>query len=101
MRFKFLGLSGVDAYIKDGLVIKVEGTAGFPTNNGALCTKGAANRQYIYREDRIRTPMRRVGDRGDGKYEPISWDDAFKAIAEGLNKTKSDYGAESVVFMTG
>jgi anaerobic selenocysteine-containing dehydrogenase len=92
---------GVDAYIKDGLVIKVEGTAGFPTNNGALCTKGAANRQYIYREDRIRTPMRRVGDRGDGKYEPISWDDAFKAIAEGLNKTKSDYGAESVVFMTG
>ena len=52
---------GVDAYIKDGVVIKVEGTAGFPTNNGALCTKGAANRQYIYRKDRIRTPMRRTG----------------------------------------
>lgn len=32
---------GVDAYIKDGVVIKVEGTAGFPTNNGALCTKGS------------------------------------------------------------
>ncbi|NLY71485.1 MAG: molybdopterin-dependent oxidoreductase [Clostridiales bacterium] len=92
---------GVDAYVKDGVVIKVEGTDGFPTNNGALCTKGAANRQYIYREDRIRTPMRRVGNRGDGEYEPISWDQAIKAISEGLNKTKAKYGAESVVFMTG
>ena len=38
---------GIDAYVKDGVVIKVEGTPGFPTNQGALCTKGAANRQYI------------------------------------------------------
>ena len=65
---------GIDAYIKDGKVIKIEGTDGFPTNNGVLCTKGAANRQYIYREDRLKTPMKRVGKRGEGKFEPISWD---------------------------
>jgi len=92
---------GVDAYIKDGVVIKVEGTAGFPTNNGALCTKGAANRQYIYRKDRIRTPMRRTGPRGSGKVESISWDEAVAAVAMGLNGVKARHGAEAVAFMTG
>lgn len=92
---------GIDAYVKDGVVIKVEGTPGFPTNNGALCTKGAANRQYIYRKDRIRTPMRRVGKRGEGKFEPISWKDAMAEIARGLNEVKDAYGPESVAFMTG
>ncbi len=92
---------GVDAYIKDGVVIKVEGTAGFPTNNGALCTKGAANRQYIYRKDRIRTPMRRTGPRGSGKFESISWDEAVAAVAMGLNGVKARHGAEAVAFMTG
>lgn len=92
---------GIDAYVKDGVVIKVEGTPGFPTNNGALCTKGAASRQYIYRKDRIQTPMRRVGKRGDGKFEPVSWDEAIKEISHRLNEVKEQYGAESVAFMTG
>ena len=42
---------GLDAYVKDGRIIKIEGTEGFPGSNGKLCTKGAANREYIYRED--------------------------------------------------
>ena len=65
---------GVDAYVKDGKVIKIEGTEGFPGSGGALCTKGAAGRQYLYREDRLKTPMKRVGARGEGKFEPISWE---------------------------
>lgn len=92
---------GVDAYVKDGVLIKVEGTENFPTNQGALCTKGAANRQYIYREDRIKTPMRRVGERGSHEFEAISWDEAIATIAEKLNGAKEKWGAESVVFMTG
>ncbi len=92
---------GIDAYVKDGVVIKVEGTPGFPTNQGALCTKGAANRQYIYRPDRIRTPLRRVGKRGEGRFEPISWETAMEEIARGLNRVKETYGPESVAFMTG
>ncbi len=92
---------GVDAYVKDGVVIKVEGTPGFPTNGGALCTKGAANRQYIYRPDRIQTPMRRVGKRGEDKFEPISWDEAMAEIGARLNGVKAQYGPEAVAFMTG
>ena len=92
---------GIDAYIKDGKVIKIEGTDGFPSNNGVLCTKGAANRQYIYREDRLKTPMKRVGERGEGKFEPISWEEAMGICARELNKVKATYGAEAVTFLCG
>ena len=92
---------GIDAYIQDGKVIKVEGTDGFPSNNGVLCTKGAASRQYIYRQDRLKSPMKRVGKRGEGKFEPISWDEAMDICARELNKVKETYGAEAVAFLCG
>ena len=87
---------GINAYIKDGKVIKIEGIDGHPSNDGRLCTKGMANREYIYREDRIKTPLRRVGKRGEGRFEPISWEEAYAEIAKGLNRCKEKYGAESV-----
>ena len=92
---------GVAAYVKDGEVIKIEGLDGHPSNDGRLCTKGLSNRQYIYREDRIRTPLRRTGKRGEGKFQAISWEEAYAAIAEGLNKAKEQYGPESVAFYSG
>ena len=92
---------GVDAYVKDGRVIKVEGTDGFPSNNGVLCPKGAALRQYIYREDRLKSPMKRVGKRGEGKFEPISWDEAMEICARELHKVKAKYGPEAVAFLCG
>ena len=79
---------GINAYIKDGKVIKIEGIDGHPSNDGRLCTKGMANREYIYREDRIKTPLRRVGKRGEGRFEPISWEEAYAEIAKGLNRCK-------------
>ena len=88
---------GLDVYVKDGRIIKVEGTEGFPSNNGKLCTRGAATRQYVYRKDRIRTPMKRV----DGQLVPVSWDEAYAEVARGLNMIKDRYGAESVAFMCG
>lgn len=92
---------GIDAYVKDGKVIKVAGTKEHPFNKGKLCTKGASNRQYIYREDRLKTPLRRVGERGEGKFEPISWEEAYSIIAEKLNGYKRDFGADSVAFFSG
>ena len=86
---------GINAYIKDGKVIKIEGIDGHPSNDGRLCTKGLSNRQYIYREDRVLTPLKRVGKRGEGKFEPITWDEAYAEIAKGLNAAKAKYGAES------
>ena len=92
---------GVDCYVKDGRIIRVEGTEEHPYNHGKLCTKGSSLRNYIYRADRIKTPLKRVGERGEGKFEPISWDEALDEIAKNLNAAKAQYGPESVIFFAG
>ncbi len=92
---------GVDAYLKDGRVIKVEGTQDHPRSNGHLCPRGAGSRQYIYAKDRILYPMRRVGAKGSGQFERISWDEAYHAIAQNLNAVKAEVGGQAVAFMTG
>jgi anaerobic selenocysteine-containing dehydrogenase len=92
---------GIDAYVKDGRVIKVEGTRENPHSRGTLCAKGAANRQYIYHPDRIGTPLKRTGARGSGKFESISWEAALDEIAERLLKIKDETGPESVAFFVG
>jgi anaerobic selenocysteine-containing dehydrogenase len=92
---------GLDLYVKDGRIIKTEGSLENAYSHGVLCAKGAATRQYVYSDDRLKTPMRRVGPRGSGKFEPISWDEALDSIAGKLNAIKKEYGPESVVFFSG
>ncbi|MGM9615333.1 MAG: molybdopterin-dependent oxidoreductase [Oscillospiraceae bacterium] len=92
---------GVTCYVKDGRIIKVEGTPGHPAGGGLLCTRGQANRQYVYRRDRVLTPLRRIGERGEGRFEPISWDAAYAEIAEKLLGVKARYGASAVAFYSG
>ena len=92
---------GVDCYVKNGVIIKIEGSSGHPANNGILCTKGQAGRQYVYRKDRIKTPLKRIGLRGQGVFQPITWDEALTTIAKRLNSIKKESGAESVAFFSG
>lgn len=91
----------VDAYVQDGRLIKVEGSAGNPVNFGTLCSKGAASRQWIYHPDRIQTPLMRTGERGDGRYAPISWEEALDRIALRLGALKTESGPETVAFFAG
>ncbi len=52
---------GLDLYVRDGRIVKVEGTAENSHNAGTLCSKGAATRHYVYHADRLKAPLRRVG----------------------------------------
>jgi anaerobic selenocysteine-containing dehydrogenase len=92
---------GLDLYVKDGKIIKVEGSKEHPYNMGTLCSKGAATRQYIYHEDRLKTPLKRTGPRGSGKFKPVSWDEALNTIAAKFIEIKGQTGPESVVFFSG
>lgn len=92
---------GLDVYVKDGTVIKVEGSKDHPMNQGALCPKGAANRQYLYRKDRLRSPLKRSGPKGSGKFQEISWEEAYAEISANLNRIKGESGANSVAFVSG
>ncbi len=91
----------VDVYCKDGKAIKVEGNNSLPTGNGRVCVKGAALKQSLYHPDRLLYPMKRVGERGEGKFERISWNEALDTIAEKLAETKEKYGAKSTLFYAG
>ncbi len=92
---------GIDSYVRHGVVIKVEGTKENPHNEGTICSKGAASRQYIYHPDRIRTALIKKGDRDSGQFEPISWEEALDIIANRLLGIKVETGPESVAFYAG
>ena len=92
---------GLDCYVKDGRIIKVEGSLENPHSGGTLCSKGAAQRQWVYHEDRLRTPLKRVGPRGSGEMVPISWTEALDTVTENLQRLKAESGPESVIFYCG
>lgn len=95
------GMCPVDVYCKDGKVVKVEGSNHLPMSTGRICLKGAALKQSLYHPERLLYPMKRVGARGEGKFERISWEEALTTIAEKLHETKEKYGAKSTLFYAG
>lgn len=92
---------GMELTVEGGKITSVCGTPDFPISGGKLCVKGLATAQYVYREDRIKTPMRRVGPRGSDQFEPISWEEALDEVACRVRAAKSEAGPESVLFMVG
>jgi anaerobic selenocysteine-containing dehydrogenase len=95
------GSCGVLAYVKDGRLVKVEGDPDHPWNQGRLCSRCLAMTQYVYHPDRLTHPLKRVGRRGEGKWQPISWDAAFDLIEQKMKKIREESGPESVIFAMG
>lgn len=95
------GGCGVLAHVKDGQLVKIEGDPDHPWNQGRLCARALAMTQYVNHPDRITQPLKRIGKRGQGKYEEISWDEAFDIIERKMKKIRSDFGPESMVFAMG
>lgn len=92
---------GIRAFVRGSRVERIEGDPDHPQSKGFLCAKGRANRRYIDNPERIRTPMRRAGARGEGRFEPVSWDEALAELAERLLRVRERDGAASAVFFSG
>jgi len=88
-------------HVKDGRVIKIEPDPEGIIAQGSMCPKGNAATQQLYHPDRIKYPMKRVGARGEGKWQRISMDEALDIIANKMNEAKEKYGAETVVISRG
>lgn len=88
---------GARVYVDNGRVVRITANPDHPGSRGAFCVKGA-NAPVAARDhpDRPLHPMRRAGNRGDGKWRRISWEEAFDAIADGIGKVKAEYGATAV-----
>ena len=70
--------------------------AGFDEVQPRACLRGRTYRRWLANPDRINYPMKRVGKRGEGKFEQISWDEAVDTIASELKRIIDEYGNESV-----
>lgn len=92
-------------HVKDGVITYVEGHTDGDSEFGGLsvrpCLRGRSVRRYINNPDRITKPLKRVGPRGSGEFEEISWDEALDLFYEKLKYTIDTYGNEAVVINGG
>ena len=81
--------------------VKVEGNPDFPMNKGTLCTRGQAALQSLYNPDRIKTPLKRSGERGSNRWEEIDWDEAIKEVANRLNGLRTNDTPHALALLSG
>jgi len=91
-------------YVRDGKIVREEqsGTLsviqeGVPDMNPMGCQKGACWGYIHYGPERVTQPLKRVGERGEGKFEPVSWDEALTDIADAMLDAVKDQGPESII----
>ena len=91
---------GINVHMKDGKVAYIEGNRDHPVNKGVLCAKGSAGIMQVNAPSRLRKPLKRVGPRGSGEFEEISWDEAYD-IAVGWLAPIRETAPEKLAFFTG
>src|SRR5210317_2954 len=88
------------AHVSDGVITRIE-TDDRPNDSVddpqlRACIRGRSYRHRQYHKDRLKYPMKRVGERGSGKFERISWDEATDLVASNINRIRKQYGNTSL-----
>ena len=83
--------------VEDGQAVRLRGATDHPVTDGQLCPKVNRFLDRVYHRDRLLQPLRRVGPKGSGRFEPLGWDEALDEIAERLGDLRSTGRAESVL----
>jgi len=81
--------------VEEGRLIGIKGDKDHPFSRGFLCPKGRACMEIIYHPERITKPLVRVKNRGEGKFEPVSWGEALEIVSHRLLETREKWGAEA------
>ncbi|MFC2024115.1 molybdopterin-dependent oxidoreductase [Chloroflexota bacterium] len=92
---------GVLVHVKNGKVVKIRGDLNHPLSRGYICPKGRAQAQLLYHSDRLKYPLRRLGQRGSGRWKRASWDEVLDNISRKLTEIKERYGPESITAIHG
>ncbi len=91
---------GVLVRVVGGLAVKIEGNSQNPNNQGRTCPKGQVGLQLLYNPDRVRSPLKRVGERGEGHWQEITWNEAIEAVAARLRAVRQVENApERIAFL--
>ena len=93
------GGCGVNVEVVDGKIERVIPLKDHPM--GIVCVRGAHGGEVVHSPDRLKYPMARVGEKGEGRFERITWDEAYDRIADKLNEIKRAVGPEAVMSYIG
>src|SRR5579884_2368801 len=83
--------------VDDGKGARLRGNPEHPVTRGFLCGKVARYLEREYSPDRLLYPQKRVGAKGEGKFERISWDEALDTVAARLESISAEFGPEAVL----
>jgi anaerobic selenocysteine-containing dehydrogenase len=90
---------GVNVHLLDGKIERISPLKNHP--QGCVCPRGMAAKEIVYSPDRLLYPQKRVGKRGEGKFERISWEQAYDFVAQALQVIAREYGPEAASIYTG
>jgi anaerobic dimethyl sulfoxide reductase subunit A len=85
--------------VREGRIVHI-GTDERPMPSLKACVRGLAQKDVVYAPDRLTQPLKRVGKRGEGKFEPISWEEALEILAGELQRVKKAYGNSAIFLMS-
>jgi anaerobic selenocysteine-containing dehydrogenase len=88
---------GMLAWVRDGQIVRVGGDPDHPVTRGAICGKAARYLERVYSPDRVLYPQRRIGPKGAGRFERISWNEALDTIAQQFQRISQVYGPEAIL----
>lgn len=97
-QFHCLSSCGLECTVRDGRMVLVEPMELEDGKRGQVCLRGITEVQHTYTADRLQTPLKRVGERGEGKFVEISWDEAIKTVADAIKESREKYGEGSVFY---
>lgn len=93
------GGCAVDAEVKDGKLVSIAPRDNAPFGN--LCVRGKAAPEIVYSPDRIKKPLFRTGERGEGRFQEVSWDEALDYVVAKMRELKENYGPQSMASHSG
>ncbi len=91
---------GINVHLKDGIIRYIDGNKEHPTNKGVLCAKGSAGIMQQNSPAKLKKPLLRVGERGEGKFKEIEWDEALKTATLWLSEVRNK-DPKKLAFFTG
>ncbi len=90
----------LEVHVRDNKVIKIRSKNAEGLNISA-CPRGLTQKNVLYSPDRLKTPLKRIGEKGSSDFEAISWDEALDIIADKFKTVIKEYGTESIYFIPG
>ena len=91
---------GLDVHVRDGQVVRTKAAQLSDPRYNRICSKGMTHAARVYSGERLQYPMRRIGERGEGEFERISWDEAIDEIAQKWTEYAETFGPASILIAT-